>query len=146
MLLALSSVVLTGCEEAKLVTDEYPPWELQYVHNKHRCEHDLEQLMLDPALNEFAQKHAEWMCRKRSMTHSDINVQGFGYRGENIAMGQRDVDVVTEAWMNSPGHRRNILNKNYTHVGFGYARYPDGRPYWCTVLGKPSKPMVLVTY
>ncbi len=47
--------------------------------------------------------------------------------GENIAMGQRSAEEVVKAWMNSAGHRANILNKNYTHIGVGYVK--DGN-YW----------------
>ena len=47
--------------------------------------------------------------------------------GENIAMGQSTPEQVVKAWMNSSGHRANILNKNYTHIGVGYVK--DGH-YW----------------
>lgn len=54
---------------------------------------------------------------------------GIKYRsaGENIAMGQRTPQQVVNAWMNSSGHRANILNKNFTHIGVGYVA--DGH-YW----------------
>lgn len=47
---------------------------------------------------------------------------GIDYRtaGENIAQGQRTPAEVVNAWMNSPGHRANILNANFTHIGVGY--------------------------
>ncbi len=58
-------------------------------------------------------------------------MQDFGikYRsaGENIAKGQRSAQEVVNAWMNSSGHRANILNKNFTHIGVGYVK--DGH-YW----------------
>jgi uncharacterized protein YkwD len=40
--------------------------------------------------------------------------------GENIAKGQKTPAEVVTAWMNSAGHRANILNKTYTHLGVGY--------------------------
>ena len=54
---------------------------------------------------------------------------GIRYRtaGENIAMGQRTPSEVVSAWMNSPGHRANILNASYTRIGVGYVS--DGN-YW----------------
>lgn len=54
---------------------------------------------------------------------------GLSYRtaGENIAYGQRTPQAVVNAWMNSSGHRANILNASYTHIGVGYVE--DGR-YW----------------
>jgi len=47
--------------------------------------------------------------------------------GENIAKGQRSAQEVVTAWMNSEGHRANILNRSYTHIGVGYVQ--DGN-YW----------------
>ncbi|MFS0726574.1 stalk domain-containing protein [Paenibacillus sp. 1P07SE] len=44
----------------------------------------------------------------------------YSYAGENIASGQRTAEEVTTAWMNSPGHRANILSKNFTKIGVGY--------------------------
>jgi uncharacterized YkwD family protein/spore coat assembly protein SafA len=46
--------------------------------------------------------------------------------GENIAKGQRTAAEVVQAWMNSEGHRTNILSKNFTHIGVGYV---EGN-YW----------------
>ena len=49
---------------------------------------------------------------------------GISYRSaaENIAKGQSTPQQVVNAWMNSQGHRANILNKNYTHIGVGYVK------------------------
>ena len=54
---------------------------------------------------------------------------GISYRsaGENIARGQRTPEAVMNAWMNSSGHRANILNASYTKIGVGYVA--DGK-YW----------------
>lgn len=54
---------------------------------------------------------------------------GITYRsaGENIAKGQRTPQLVVDAWMNSSGHRANILNASFTHIGVGYVA--DGN-YW----------------
>ena len=54
---------------------------------------------------------------------------GITYRsaGENIAKGQATPEAVVKAWMNSPGHRANILNSSFTHIGVGYVS--DGK-YW----------------
>ncbi|MCI8478875.1 MAG: hypothetical protein HFE97_11200 [Oscillospiraceae bacterium] len=51
--------------------------------------------------------------------------------GENIAAGNATAAATVEQWMNSPGHRANILNPNYTHIGVGYASSSSGyRHYW----------------
>lgn len=50
--------------------------------------------------------------------------------GENIAHGQKTPEAVVTSWMNSPGHRANILNKNYTHLGVGARVTTGGHIYW----------------
>ncbi len=54
---------------------------------------------------------------------------GISYRtaGENIAKGYSTSEAVVKAWMNSPGHRANILNSTYTHIGVGYVASGN---YW----------------
>ena len=54
------------------------------------------------------------------------------FSGENIAGGYRSPSEVVKAWMGSEGHRENIMNPDYTHIGVGY--YNDsasGLQYWC---------------
>lgn len=50
--------------------------------------------------------------------------------GENIAYGQRSPQEVMNGWMNSPGHRANILNGSYTKIGVGYYQNANGVKYW----------------
>ncbi len=50
--------------------------------------------------------------------------------GENIALGQSDYKAVMNDWMNSPGHRANILNSSYSSMGVGCFSQPDGTIYW----------------
>lgn len=47
--------------------------------------------------------------------------------GENIAMGQKTPEEVVKGWMNSPGHRANIMSTSFTHIGVGYAANGN---YW----------------
>lgn len=54
----------------------------------------------------------------------------YSYAGENIAMGYRTPQEVVNGWMNSSGHRRNILSPNFTQIGVGYAVNSKGVPYW----------------
>lgn len=56
-------------------------------------------------------------------------------RGENIAMGKRSEDDALQDWMNSKGHRSNILNSDFTHAGFRCARTSSGDLYWCACFG-----------
>ena len=57
---------------------------------------------------------------------------GVSYRtaGENIAKGQKTAESVMKGWMNSSGHRANILSSAYTHIGVGYAKDSRGNTYW----------------
>ncbi len=59
--------------------------------------------------------------------------------GENVAAGQRSGTEVVSAWMNSPGHRANILNPAYTEIGVGYAVDSEGRPYYAQVFARPAQ-------
>ena len=54
----------------------------------------------------------------------------FSAAGENIAMGQQTPSSVMTSWMNSTGHRQNILNTNYTEIGVGIAKSSNGGIYW----------------
>lgn len=70
-------------------------------------------------------------------------IESFGIKfsaaGENIAMGQRTPQEVMNAWMNSPGHRSNILSPSYTEIGVGLAKDKAGRCYWTQMFIKPLK-------
>lgn len=57
--------------------------------------------------------------------------------GENIAMGQKTATQVMNSWMNSPGHRSNILNAKYTQIGVGVAKNSSGRIYWTQQFIRP---------
>lgn len=61
-----------------------------------------------------------------------LTEQGVSYRGsgENIAWGQRTPQEVMTGWMNSDGHRANILNPKFTKIGVGYYQNAAGRNYW----------------
>lgn len=61
-----------------------------------------------------------------------LTEQGARYRrsGENIAWGQKTPEQVMQGWMNSPGHRANIMNPNFTSIGVGYYRSTSGTNYW----------------
>src|SRR6185295_2218657 len=69
---------------------------------------------------------------------------GYEWRalGENIAYGYSDAASVVNAWMNSAGHRANILNPMYTEMGAGVVRTDTGLPYYTQSFGQslPSNP------
>ncbi|NLM13008.1 MAG: hypothetical protein GX209_04600, partial [Epulopiscium sp.] len=57
--------------------------------------------------------------------------------GENIAKGQQTPAQVMNAWMNSPGHRSNILGTSYTQIGVGLATSKNGTKYWTQMFIRP---------
>lgn len=62
-----------------------------------------------------------------ALTEQGVTFKG---AGENIAWGQKSPEAVIQAWMNSEGHRANILNKNFTKIGVGYYQNAAGRNFW----------------
>ncbi|MHB1037479.1 MAG: CAP domain-containing protein [Pirellulales bacterium] len=93
--------------------------------NEERRRFGLLPLRLDVGLLGSARRHTTWMCHRRVLQHTSAPV------AENIAMGQRTSDEVVRDWMNSPGHRANILNAGYTRIGVSAYTAPDGTAYWC---------------
>jgi uncharacterized protein YkwD len=92
--------------------------------NRQRARYGLRPLRIDFGLIRSARRHTQWMTRNNSLQHSS----GVA---ENIAMGQRSPTDVLNAWMNSSGHRANILNASYTRIGVAAYRTPQGTTYWC---------------
>lgn len=93
--------------------------------NAQRIRHGLRPLIVDRHLLRSARQHAAWMTNRRSMVHTSKPV------AENIAMGQRSSGEVLNSWMNSSGHRANILNASYTRIGVAAYTTPEGTIYWC---------------
>jgi uncharacterized YkwD family protein len=99
--------------------------------NKERARAGLPALKADAQLSNVAQKKSQDMQQNHYFSHTSPTygspfdmMRDFGvtYKtaGENIAQGQRTPQEVVTAWMNSPGHRANILNKQFTHIGVGF--------------------------
>jgi uncharacterized protein YkwD len=117
--------------------------ELISEHNNQRKKSwwKVPELIQDPKLMEYAQQWAVEMSADQKLYHSKMtNILRLGYNnvGENIAAGQKDTASVMRSWMISPGHRRNIMGKSFTHIGCGYATSKDGTPYWCVCFGVPN--------
>lgn len=106
--------------------------------NVARRENGLSALTHNWELSRVARYKSQDMADNRYFSHTSptygspfqmIKNFGISYRtaGENIAAGQRTPKAVVDAWMNSSGHRANILNASYTQIGVGYVA--DGN-YW----------------
>lgn len=83
--------------------------------------------------NYFAHQSPTYGSAGNMLTQFGINWSAWG---ENIAYGQRTPEAVVTAWMNSSGHRANILNTTFTKIGVGYATKADGTPYWTQMFTK----------
>ncbi|KAG7383020.1 hypothetical protein PHYBOEH_010149 [Phytophthora boehmeriae] len=128
----------------------------QYVYamldrvNKERAANGKKALCMNAKLTAASTRHSNDMASKNFMSHTGSDgstmtsrVTATGYKwnalAENVAAGQRDVDAVVNAWMNSAGHRANILG-DYTMFGTAYA-YSDGstyKHYWTQNFGKST--------
>jgi uncharacterized protein YkwD len=93
--------------------------------NAERAKYKLPPLEVDKDLMKSARDHCSWMTQTRNFTHTRRAV------AENIAMGQPQSSEVVRAWMNSSGHRANILNPNHRKIGVGAYRIENGTIYWC---------------
>lgn len=102
-------------------------------------------LALAPRLTRVAQNHACDMAVTMQMTHvgsdgADLRTRldRGGVAGnawaENVGAGVPDAALMVAGWMNSPGHRANILNPAYGAAGVALSRDVTGRPYWALVL------------
>jgi len=107
--------------------------------NKERAEAGLAPLALDEKLNEAAKVRAQEITSNFSHTRPDgtdpftvLQEYGCSYMsaGENIAAGQSTPAEVVESWMNSEGHRANILSPDFTKLGVGYCQVNSGYKYY----------------
>ncbi|MEX0171524.1 CAP domain-containing protein [Streptomyces sp. LMG1-1-1.1] len=101
-------------------------------------------LTANATLTKAAQGHSDDMAARDFFDHTNPDGKGPGDRvtaagypwstyGENIAMGQQTPEQVMDAWMNSSGHRANILNCDFKEIGVGI--HTSGGPYWTQVFG-----------
>lgn len=122
-------------DESPLVAFESEVVELTNIE---RERYGLQPLQIDYKLSEVAREKSKDMRVNRYFDHNSpvygspfSMMQQFGVHyqtaGENIAMGQRSAGEVVQAWMNSAGHRANILNPNFTHIGVGF---DENGYYW----------------
>ncbi|MCK7622449.1 sigma-70 family RNA polymerase sigma factor [Streptomyces sp. RS10V-4] len=113
--------------------------------NKERTAAGCSPLTGDPQLQNAAQSHSDDMAARHFFDHSNPDgadpgqrITAAGYRwstyGENIARGQQTATAVMESWMNSPGHRANILNCSFKNIGVGVHNGAGG-PWWTQDFG-----------
>ena len=110
--------------------------------NSMRKEAGVKPLLFCANLNASSQKYTEYMARENFLSHTGKNGSTLKSRtkkakyvlssgeprfalGENIAKGQINVNEVMNSWRNSKGHYRNMIDGNFTHVGFGRAEHKN---------------------
>jgi len=138
---------------AKLSDDEKALVELT---NKSRAEEKLPPLKINPLLCKVARQHTLNMARQEKMAHvldgkgvaQRVTDAGYDYRkvGENLAKASGDAKAppsppaeIHKKWMESKGHRANILEAKYTEVGISVAISEKGTYFYTMVFGVPRK-------
>lgn len=122
--------------------------EILNLVNAERKKQGLSALTLNDKLNNIATMKAKDMAVNNYFSHQSPTygspfqmLQNYGvtysYAGENIAGGQRSSQAVMNDWMNSSGHRANILNKNFTQLGVGYYEGGSYGTYWVQTFIRP---------
>ncbi len=112
--------------------------EVVKLTNAERTKAGLSPLQTDDKLMAAAREKSPDMQSNNYFSHTSptfgspfdrMKALGITYKsaGENIAQGQRSPQEVVQAWMDSPGHRANILNGKFTHIGVGYVKSGN---YW----------------
>jgi len=116
--------------------------------NVQRVNNGLQILKINWQLSRVARYKSQDMVNKGYFSHTSPTygspfamMENFGIKfsaaGENIAEGQRTPAEVMNAWMNSPGHRANILSPSYLEIGVGLAKDKNGVCYWTQEFIKP---------
>ena len=120
--------------------------------NSERVRAGLPPLRREEHLERAAQRHAQDMLARSFYGHETPQGVGpfaralaAGYRpgsiGENVARGQFSVEEVMDGWIKSPPHRRQLLDPEFSEVGFGFAHghNADGyQTYWVQLFGRPN--------
>ncbi|MDW5324051.1 CAP domain-containing protein [Plantactinospora sp. KLBMP9567] len=115
------------------------------IVNRERAANGCAAVVINSDLAEAARLHSQDQGENTNMSHTGSDGSDFverarraGYDrpiGENVAMGYENAAAVMDGWMNSSGHRANILNCDARAMGVGVATGADGRLYWTQVFG-----------
>jgi len=115
------------------------------IVNQERSANGCGTVKINAKLATSARQHSADQAANDKMSHTGSDGSSFvqraqraGYQnaiGENVAAGYRTPAAVMEGWMNSPGHRANILNCQAKAIGIGVVAAADGTLYWTQVFG-----------
>lgn len=116
-------------------------WEVVELVNQERAKRNLKPLRADDKLSVVARMKSKDMAEKNYFSHDSptygspfdmMKKHGISFKSaaENIAAGQTTAQQVVTGWMNSEGHRENILNPNFDTIGVGYVKGGSNGHYW----------------
>jgi uncharacterized protein YkwD len=156
----LLGLALLGISFLMLGSDKQEPPRLQLskeeqtlleLTNKEREKEKLSPLEPNLLLFQAARGHSANMVKQGKMEHildgkgpaQRVEALGYDYKrvGENVAWGEDGVtlETIMKGWMDSEGHRKNILNPDYAEIGLGIARDAKGEVYFTQVFGTQRK-------
>jgi uncharacterized protein YkwD len=106
--------------------------------NGFRASHGLSQLSTDGTLTTLASEHAADMARRDSLDHDGFMTRRGprGARAENVAYGCQESACVIQQWVNSSGHRKNMLIPGLKRYGLASATSTSGKKYWTLLVGE----------
>ena len=150
LLFIFSFSLESNAQSSKYLVDNITSQEDEVIRlvNVERAKYKLAPLTKNTTLARLARMKAQDMIDKNYFSHTSptygspfdmmkkYNVK-YSYAGENIAYGQKTPASVMSAWMNSTGHRANILSPNFKQIGVGLAINKSGVPYWVQMFIKP---------
>lgn len=114
---------------------------VQKTTNAERSKRNLSKLKHRECLDNYAEAQARRMAKTKKLYHQSLKPIlkkcKLSAVGENVAYGYASGKKTTNAWMNSPGHKANIVNKRFTKMGIGAYRDSQGRWWVAQVLGRP---------
>ncbi len=106
--------------------------------NEFRAAHGLKPLRSDSRLTAMAAAHAADMARRNSLDHNGFMTSRgpAGATAENVAYGCKDTACAMRLWINSSGHRKNMLRTDVSRYGLASATAANGRRYWALEVGQ----------
>jgi uncharacterized protein YkwD len=149
-----NDTALASSGESQCVVPENVDGVVEYLADRIQAERDragLAPLLVNPTLNAVADEYACRMIDAGFFAHVDpatdaspgqrVLEAGYSFLtvGENLAAGQRTVDEVVQQWMDSEGHRENILGPNWRETGISVRLGGEYGVYWVQVFADPLK-------
>ncbi|GAA3545463.1 hypothetical protein AFL01nite_15450 [Aeromicrobium flavum] len=142
VLTALALVVVPSAPASVAMSASTFDKKLHQQTNASRTFRDRKALKKDRCLDRYAQRQARRMAKQQRMYHQNLSVvlRTCNDRAvaENVAHGFTTPKSNVRAWLKSPGHRKNMLSRNYTRLGIGVAKDARGHTWTVQVFGRPA--------